>query len=112
MKYIPKRGDIIKLSFDPQVGYEQMGRRPALVISHTSFNQKIGFVFVCPISNTQRRNPFYVPIPKGENTTGVIMADQLRSLDYRARNAIFITKCSTELFQEVLARIEPIIMVK
>ncbi|MBF0500430.1 MAG: type II toxin-antitoxin system PemK/MazF family toxin [Candidatus Riflebacteria bacterium] len=107
--YIPKRGDFIRLSFDPQAGHEQMGNRPALVVSHTSFNQRMGFVFVCPITNSKRENPFYVTMPGEKNLTGVIMADQLRSLDYRARKATFIKKCSDELFLEVLARIEPII---
>lgn len=86
-----------------------MGTRPALIMSHTKFNRKMGFVFVCPISNTQRRNPFYVQIPQGEAVTGVVMADQLRSLDYRARNAAFISKCPESLFQEVLRRIRPIL---
>lgn len=86
-----------------------MGTRPALVMSHTKFNRKMGFVFVCPISSTQRRNPFYVEIPEGEAVTGVVMADQLRSLDYRARNAVFISECPYSLFQEVLHRISPIL---
>lgn len=86
-----------------------MGTRPALVMSHTKFNRKMEFVFVCPISNTQRRNPFYVQIPKGEAVTGVVMADQLRSLDYKARNAAFISECPNSLFQEVLRRISPIL---
>lgn len=107
--YIPKRGDFIRLSFDPQAGHEQMGNRPALVVSQTSFNQRMGFVFVCPVTNSKRENPFYVAISGGKNVTGVIMADQLRSLDYRARKATFVGKCSNELFLEVLARIEPII---
>ena len=107
--YIPKRGDFIRLNFDPQAGHEQMGSRPALVLSHTSFNRKIGFVFVCPVSTTKRRNPFYVPIPESEKVTGVIMADQLRSLDHRARKAAFISKCPEVLLQEVLMHIEPIL---
>lgn len=109
VKYIPKRGDFIRLNFDPQAGHEQMGSRPALVLSHTSFNTKMGFVFVCPISTTKRRNPFYVPIPESEKVTGIIMADQLRSLDHRARKAVFISECPEVLFQEVLMRIEPIL---
>ena len=107
--YIPKRGDFIRLSFDPQAGHEQMGNRPALVVSQTSFNQRMGFVFVCPVTNSKRENPFYVAISGEKNVTGVIMADQLRSLDYRARKATFVGKCANELFLEVLARIEPII---
>ncbi len=106
--YVPKRGDYVRLNFDPQAGHEQMGNRPALVISHNAFNKKMGFVFVCPISNTKRKNPFYIPIPDGEKVTGVIMADQLRSLDYRARNSVFIGKCPDDLLREVLLHIESI----
>ena len=107
--YIPKRGDFIRLNFDPQAGHEQLGNRPALVLSHTSFNRKMGFVFVCPISTTKRKKPFYVPIPETEKVAGIIMADQLRSLDFRARKAAFISKCPDVLLQEVLMHIEPIL---
>ena len=107
--YIPKRGDFVRLNFDPQAGHEQMGSRPALVLSHTSFNRKMGFVFVCPVRTTKRRNPFYVPIPEGEKVTGVIMTDQLGSLDHSARKATFISKCPVVLLQEVLMHIEPIL---
>lgn len=107
--YIPNRGDFIWLSFDPQAGHEQRGNRPALVVSQSSFNAKMGFVFVCPISNTQRRNPFYVKVPEGEAVTGVIMADQLRPLDFKARNAQFIAHCPDLLLQDVLRRIKPIL---
>jgi len=107
--YIPKRGDFIRLNFDPQAGHEQIGSRPALVLSHTSFNRKMGFVFVFPVSTTKRRNPFYVPISETEKVAGVIMADQLRSLDHRARKAVFISKCPEVLLQEVLMHIEPIL---
>ncbi len=107
--YCPSRGDFIWLQFNPQSGHEQMGRRPALVLSHEGFNQRMGFVFVCPISNTQRRNPFYVSIPEGEAVTGVIMADQLRSLDFKARQAEFIAACPELLVQDLLRRIKPIL---
>jgi mRNA interferase MazF len=86
-----------------------MGNRPALVVSPIDFNRKIGFTFVCPVSNTQRQNPFYVKIPDGEVVTGVIMVDQLRSLDFRARKASFIGKCPEQLLQDVLRRIKPIL---
>ena len=109
VEYIPKRGDFIRLNFNPQAGHEQKGTRPALVVSHSIFNKKMGFVFVCPISNTKRKNPFYVAIPKGKKVTGVIMADQLRSLDYKYRKAALISKCSEDLLQEALMRINPII---
>ncbi len=107
--YIPARGDFIWLNFDPQSGHEQMGKRPALVMSHTAFNQQRGFILVCPVSNTKRKNPFYVNIPAGLAVTGVLMADQLRSLDYRSRGAELITTCPDDLFLEVIGRIHPII---
>lgn len=107
--YVPNRGDFIWLDFDPQTGHEQMGKRPALVVSHHKFNQRMGFAFVCPISTTKRQNPFYVEIPEGETATGVIMVDQMRSLDFRARKASFIGECSPILLEDVLRRIKPII---
>ena len=107
--YVPRRGDFIWLSFDPQAGHEQMGNRPALVVSQDSFNAKMGFAFVCPISNTQRKNPFYIQMPAGNAVTGVIMADQLRSLDVKARQAQFIANCPDLLLQDVLRRIKPIL---
>jgi mRNA interferase MazF len=106
--YIPARGDFIWLNFDPQSGHEQMGKRPALVVSHTEFNQQRGFILVCPVGNTNRKNPFYVNIPYGGAVTGVLMADQLRSLDYRSRGAELIATCPKDLLLEVLGRIYPI----
>lgn len=85
-----------------------MGKRPGLVVSSTAFNKHIGFVFVCPITNTKRKNKFHIPVAS-KKLTGYIMADQLKSLDYRARRATFIESCSKELLQEVLSRIEPIL---
>jgi len=105
VNYIPKRGHFIWISFDPQAGHEQMGNRPALVVSHDGFNQRMGFAFVCPISNTKRQNPFYVNIPNGEAITGAIMTAQTRSLDFRAREAKFISECPDLLLQDVLRRV-------
>jgi mRNA interferase MazF len=108
--YIPRRGDFIRIDFDdPQSGREQMGNRPALVVSQTEFNQYRGFALVCPISNTKRRNPFYVNIPADLSVTGVIMSDQLLSLDYRARMAMSLGTCPEDLLIEVLNRIYPIL---
>jgi mRNA interferase MazF len=107
---VPARGTFIWLNFEPQSGREQMGRKPALVVSHTAFNRKRGFAFVCPIGNTQRKNPFYVVIPEGLTVTGVVMCDQLRSLDYRIRNAEFLGECPISLLEEVLLRIQPIFL--
>jgi mRNA interferase MazF len=85
-----------------------MGKRPALVVSHTEFNIQRGFILVCPVSNTKRKNPFYINIPEGLAITGALMADQLRSLDYRSRGAEMIATCPNDLFLEVLGRIHPI----
>jgi mRNA interferase MazF len=108
VNYIPKRGDFIALTFDPQAGHEQKGTRPALVVSRTAFNKRMGFVLVCPLTNTQRKNAFHIPVT-ARKLTGYIMAEQLKSLDYRARRAKFIEKCDPDLLQEVLDRIEPIL---
>jgi mRNA interferase MazF len=109
VSYIPKRGHFIWISFDPQAGHEQMGNRPALVVSHDGFNKRMGFAFVCPISNTKRRNSFYVGIPDGGVVTGVIMTDQIRSLDFSARGTQFMGECPDLLLQDVLRRIKPIL---
>lgn len=107
--YVPQEGHFIRINFNPQAGHEQMGTRPALVVSHTAFNQKRGFAFICPISNTKRQNPFYVVIPENLAVTGVIMTDQMRSLDYVARRAEFVAECPDALFQKVLRRIRRIL---
>jgi mRNA interferase MazF len=80
-----------------------------LVISHDDFNEQMGFAYVCPISNTQRKNPFYVFIPEGEVVTGAIMTEQMRSLDFRARKAVYKGACPELLLQDCLRRIKPII---
>lgn len=107
--FIPERGHFIRINFDPQAGHEQMGNRSALVVSHTRFNRKMGFAVVCPISNTKRKNPFYVEILGGLTVKGVVMTDQVRSLDFRARLANLIGDCPDLLLQDVLRRIKPIL---
>jgi len=106
--YIPKRQDFVWISFDPQAGHEQAGHRPALVISHDLFNQKTGLVFVCPITNHPPRNQFHIAL-EGLIVTGSVMTDQLKSLDYGARNLTFKGKCPDDVFQTVVSRIKPIL---
>ena len=101
--YIPQRGDFIALTFDPQSGHEQMGRRPALVVSHDLFNKSTGLCIVCPITNTRRDFPFHVPIPNDQNITGVIMVEQVKSIDFRSRKVKHIGKAPEAVLQEVLA---------
>lgn len=107
MSYIPKQGDIIYLDFNPQAGHEQAGHRPALVVSNTDFNEfmQTGTI-VCPITNTDREYPFQVKLPKGMKTTGVVMCDQIKSLDISARQAYFHDEAPNEVLQEVLEKIK------
>ena len=86
--YVPKQGDLIAITFDPQSGHEQKGRRPALV---------------CPVTNTERGFPFHVPIPKDSKLTGFIMVEQVKSVDFRARRAKRIEHGNDELLSEVLS---------
>lgn len=101
--YIPKKGDFITLSFDPQSGHEQKGRRPALVISNDLFNQYTGLAIVCPITNTNRQIPFHLPVAGSSSLTGFVMVDQVKSIDYVARSAKFIGKAPDQLLEDVLS---------
>jgi mRNA interferase MazF len=101
--YVPKQGDIIAITSDPQSGHEQKGRRPALVVSKALFNRSTGLAIVCPATNTERGFPFHVPIPKDSKLTGFIMVEQVKSVDFRARRAKRIEHGSEELLSEVLS---------
>jgi mRNA interferase MazF len=101
-KYVPQKGDFIALSFDPQSGHEQKGRRPALVISNHLFNKHTGLAIVCPVTNTNRNIPFHLPVPVSSSLTGFVMVDQVKSIDYTARKAKFIEKAPAEVIEDVL----------
>lgn len=102
-QYIPKKGDFVILTFDPQSGHEQKGRRPALVVSNTLFNQHTGLAMVCPVTNTFRNIPFHVAIPTITSLTGYIMVEQLKSIDYSTRRVKFVEKAPQTVLDEVLA---------
>jgi len=101
--YIPRQGDIIAITFDPQAGHEQKGRRPAFVISKDLFNRSTGLAIVCPITNTELSFPFHIPIPTDSKLTGFIMVEQVKSVDFRSRRAKRIEHGSDELLSEVLS---------
>ena len=101
-KYLPKKGDLIVLSFSPQAGHEQKGRRPALVVSNDLFNKATGLAIACPITNTDRKIPFHVKLPTTSSLTGFVMVEQVKSVDFRSRNAKYVEKASAELLDEVL----------
>ena len=100
--YVPAQGDLIALTFDPQSGHEQKGRRPALVISKDLFNRKTGLAMACPVTNTRRDIPFHVALPAEVSVTGYVMVEQTKSIDYRARRAKFIEKLPRAVVEEVL----------
>jgi mRNA interferase MazF len=109
MPYTPQRGDVVWLEFDPQTGHEQKGTRPALVISPRAYNAKVGLAIFCPITNEVKGYPFEVPIPPGCAVTGVVLSDQIKSLDWRARSAVFKCTLPRDTIEEVIARIAPLI---
>ena len=104
--YIPEKGDFISVSFDPQSGHEQKGRRPAIVVSNFLFNKATGLAIVCPITNTNRKIPFHLAVPKSSSLTGFVMVEQVKAIDYNARNAKFIEKATTELLEDITAIID------
>jgi len=97
-----KQGYIIWLNFDPQIGHEQKGRRPALVVSNETFNDFSNLAIVCPITNTNKEYPFHVKLDGRTKTTGVILADQTRTLDIGARNYEFIERVPDDILLEVI----------
>ncbi len=99
--YIPEKGDFISVSFDPQSGHEQKGRRPAIVVSNLLFNRATGLAIVCPITNTDRKIPFHLPVPKSSSLTGFIMVEQVKAIDYSARKAKYIEQANIELLDEI-----------
>jgi len=106
--YIPNRGDIVWLDFNPQLGHEQRGRRPALVLSFKKYNEKIGLGIFCPITSKEKGYPFEVKI-LGKKIKGCVLSDQIKSLDWRIRNTEYIETIDDELLKEVISKIKVII---
>lgn len=101
--YIPRQGDLIGITFDPQSGHEQKGRRPAYVVSKDLFNRSTGLAIVCLVTSTDRGIPFHVPIPEESKLTGFIMVEQIKSVDFRSRGSKLIEQGNEELLIEVLS---------
>lgn len=107
--YVPERGDIIKLSFSPQLGKEQAGFRPALVISPIAYNRKSHFILACPITNQIKGWRFEVILSESMKTSGVVLTDQIRVLDWQARSVKFVEKASLDVVEEALAKISTLV---
>lgn len=107
-EYIPKKGDLVILTFDPSAGHEQQGRRPALIISNEVFNKHVGLAIACPITNTDRNFPFHVKV-ESKNLTGFIMTEQVKSIDYNVRKVKFVERVSDEVMEKVLGILESVV---
>ena len=105
-EYIPQRGDVVWINFNPQAGHEQAGHRPAVVLSPRTYNDKTHLAILCPITNRVKGYPFEVAIPVGLEVKGVILADQIKSMDWRARNAELIAPLPTETVDAILQKVE------
>ena len=103
--YLPERGDVVWLQFNPQAGHEQAGHRPALVVSPRSYNRKVGLALFCPITAQVKGYPFEVVLPAGMKAKGAVLSDQVKSLDWRVRKAKRVATVPKELMDEVAARI-------
>ena len=101
--YVPQKGDFITVTFDPQSGHEQRGRRPALVVSNSLFNRHTGLAIVCPLTHTDRSFPFHVAVVNDPNVTGFVMVEQVKSIDFRTRKAKRIGRASDSVLEEVLS---------
>ena len=103
--YVPERGDIVWLQFDPQAGHEQAGRRPAFVLSPRAYNRRVGLALFCPVTSKAKGYPFEVPLPQGSVVTGVVLSDQLKSLDWKVRKAERIFRAPEAVVEEITARL-------
>jgi mRNA interferase MazF len=103
--YVPQCGDAVWITLNPQSGHEQAGRRPAVVLSPQNYNGKVGLAILCPITNQIKGYPFEVLLPAGLPVAGAILSDQVKSLDWRARNAELICALPNETISEVLQKL-------
>ena len=108
-RYVPEAGDLVWLTFDPQAGHEQAGRRPALILSPRQYNRATRLAVACPITSQQKGYPFEVLLPSDGAVTGAILADHLKSLDWQRRRATFIDRAPDDVMLEVRARLRPLL---
>lgn len=106
--YIPDKSDVVWLEFDPQSGHEQKGKRPAIVISPANYNEKTGLAIFCPITSKEKGYPFEVKL-RSKKISGVILSDQIKSLDWKARKAEFIMKASDSIMEDVISKLKLLI---
>ncbi|MDZ4859350.1 MAG: endoribonuclease MazF [Candidatus Hydrogenedentes bacterium] len=108
----PNRGDVVWLNFDPQSGHEQAGRRPALTLSPRSYNMRTGLGLFCPITSQRKGYPFEVIFPTDFQVRGVVLADQVKSLDWRVRKAEFLCEAPRDVIDDALGRLQAILEIE
>lgn len=108
-RYVPDRGDVVWLEFDPQAGHEQAGHRPAVVLSPRAYNQKSGLALFCPITSRIKRYPFEVVLPPDLSVQGAVLCDQVKSLDWSARRSRLAAKLPDAVLDDVLAKVRPLL---
>ena len=107
--HVPHRGDLVWLNFNPQAGHEQTGHRPALVLSPREYNEKSSVALFCPVTSTVKGYPFEVELPHGGPIGGAVLADQVRSLDWRARRLTFVAAAPRQVLSEVLGKLHALL---
>ena len=107
--YVPSRGDIVWLNFNPQTGHEQAGKRPAIVLSPKEYNIKTKLAILCPITSKVKGYPFEVPI-SSKKISGVVLADQIKNLDWQARNIEFISTAPEKVIDEISEKLSLLIL--
>jgi mRNA interferase MazF len=109
MAYTPDRGDMVWIAFNPQAGHEQAGRRPALVVSPAAYNSRVGLALLCPITTKIKGYPFEVLLPEGLKINGAVLSDQVKSLDWKIRQAEFICRLPAVTLDEVLHKLNTLL---
>lgn len=111
MSFAPDIGDVVIVDFNPQAGHEQAGKRPALVLSPKNFNEITGFAWLCPITNQEKGYPFEVTVEGSKKTTGVILTDQMKSLDWSARNLHKVDAVNSDCLSNVKSIVATILSI-
>ena len=107
--YVPDRGDIVWLQFNPQAGHEQAGHRPALVLSPASYNRRSGLMLCCPMTSQMKGYPFEVLITSDTDRDSVVLTDQVKSLDWKVRKAVKKGTASIEVIAEALSKLQTLL---
>jgi mRNA interferase MazF len=107
--YAPERGDVVWLQFTPQAGHEQAGRRPAVTLSPRLYNEKVGLGLFCPVTSQEKGYPFEARLPAGMAVGGVALCDQVKSLDWKSRQAKFVCRLPNATVAEIMAKVQTLL---